>query len=150
MARGRPELSELAELLSGSSDRRSRAYRSARRRLERQQPSETLRARGRRPAKPTPRSERQLRQARRRRDITGADVRLRIRWYAARRPEWIPPGRRIHVPREVMRAAARYRDEGEERLADEAIYAAVVERYVPADQLENWLEQVELLEVDAI
>lgn len=83
------ERSELAESLAGTSDKKSRAYKSARRQVERWHPLKP----GRRAQQPRaavrPRIE-QITEAVHMRFV-GALVRLHVAWYKGQKGQWLPP-----------------------------------------------------------
>jgi hypothetical protein len=100
----RENVTALAELLSGTDNRSSRAYLSARRQAERWLPSEAMLARGIKARQPVLPSRLRLASVRRLLDqrikdmrVHGADMRLRVSWYGERRQEWLPPHRWIHI-----------------------------------------------------
>lgn len=131
----RAERTELAELLSGTSDKKTRAYKSARRQVERWNPIKP----DRRPQRPT-RSQGRLQLATRTQRIrnTGANVRFQIQWYEGRAPEWVPANTYLAIPGDVMREA-----EGNPL----ALWTAFLVAYnVP--NVRDWLQNVRIIETD--
>lgn len=135
---------ELAELLAGTSNRRSKEYKSARRRVERWQSRGTVRI--------TPRSRKQLEGARRsfgneRHDRFrrhGANMRVQIVWYEGQRTEWLPPGRWQPIPRGPMRQVIQDWTEGEIELAAGLLYSTFLAEYgVP--NIDDWQMETEVI-----
>jgi hypothetical protein len=115
-----------AELLSGTTDKKSKAYKAARRNVERW-------VRGRRPMVI---SRRRIASARRQTSarlsafrVHGGDCRLQVSWYESRRPEWLPPKAWVHVRQPVMRAVIRDWSDGDHELAAGRLFREFVERY---------------------
>jgi hypothetical protein len=135
---------ELAELLSGTSNKRSREYKNARRRVERWEKNGTARI--------TPKSRKQLRGARRsfgneRHDRfrrAGANMRVLITWYEGQREEWLPPGRWLHIAPPTMTAVIQYWSEGDVEIAAGALYSAFLDTYgVP--NIDDWQMETEVI-----
>lgn len=135
---------ELAEALAGTTNKRSREYKSARRRVERWQRQGTRRI--------TPRSQKQLDSARRtfgnqRHDEfrrRGADMRVQIVWYEGHRTEWLPPGRWVRITAGTMRYVIQTWSENEVELAAGALYTAFLEQYeVP--NIDDWQAETEVI-----
>ncbi|HUE26290.1 MAG TPA: hypothetical protein VMP89_05915 [Solirubrobacteraceae bacterium] len=135
--------SELAEALSGSSDRRSRPYLSQRRNVERW-------ARGRRPKPITIRRivKVQSRRAQLWKRIreAGADVRFRVSWYAARKPEWLPPGRWQKLTADEMHDTMSHAKAERWEQGGAELWLRFLRAYgVP--NLKDWLQHVEVIDL---
>jgi hypothetical protein len=139
----RAERTAFAEALSGTSDKQSRAYKAARRNVERW-------VAGRRPMRV---SVRRIVSARRQQGArltairaAGADVRLQVSWYATRRPEWLPPHRWLHIARDPMRRVVRHWADGDHELAAGALFTAFARAYnVP--NIDDWMRDVEVVDL---
>lgn len=101
----REQRSELAEALAGTTDRRSRAYKTARRQAERWLPRE-----GRRASVPSPAARGRLRVVRFHQQANvrairdqGASVMFSIAFYEGQRPQWVPAHEYRHIPAATMR-----------------------------------------------
>lgn len=138
----------LAEILAGTSDKKTRGYRNARRQAERWIP-----ARGRKAATPTLPS--RLRLGRARAEETervqsmrerGCEMKLRVLWYGSRRkPEWLPPGpgRWVHISEWHMRRVINLWADGDsEEAADELIREFLKAYGVPNPT--DWLAEAEI------
>jgi hypothetical protein len=140
-ALGREGRTELAELLAGTTNKKTREYRSARRQVERwaKKPGTKIKTRSRQRLRGAGREARSPRlQAFRRH---GAEMRLQIEWYVGRRLEWVPAGRTQHIPREAMRRVIRTWAEGEIDEAAGLLLAEFAEQYKVPDVL-DWLPDV--------
>lgn len=138
-----------AELLAGTSDKKSRAYKAQRRNIERW-------VKGR---KPVVVSRRRIVSARRQQSHRiarfrrhGALMRLRVLWYGGadgRKPEWLPPHRWIRIPREVIRRVIRLwatRDADDLRDAAVLLLREFLERYdVPNP--DDWERDAEIIDL---
>lgn len=141
------QISQLAELLSGVSVRSSTPYRSARRQLERWRKGGI---------KLTLRSQERLNRAhaqatKRIKDFRahGAEMRVKVSWYGERRPEWLPPGRWIHIRRMVTLDVIREWAAGTRRALERAgriLFREFLEQYeVP--NLNDWMQNVEIIDL---
>lgn len=153
-------VTELAELVSGTSDKKSKEYKAARKKVERWSPSEKARAKGARPERPGKRSQSQLRSARRQQSERlralrerGGDMKALIRWLSGfrRRPEWVPSGQWIHIPREVMRRVIKLWAEQQGGAAADMLWSEFLSRYIRSDvEMKNWQRDVEVIAVDLL
>jgi hypothetical protein len=143
---GRTEsVTDWAERLSDSSDKKSKAYKRARRAVERWSPSERQRAKGAKPTRPKPASRKRLAGAARQADPRlrefrerGAEMRIKVAAMSDSEPGWLPPGRWQTIPREAMRIVVRLWAEGEMEEAAESLYVEFLQQYeVP--NVEDWL-----------
>jgi hypothetical protein len=135
--------SELAEALSGVSDRKSRAYLSQRRNVERW-------AKGRRPKPITIRRiiEVQSRGAElwARIKAAGADVRFHVSWYAERKAEWLPPGRWQKLTSDEMAPVMSHAEAERWQAGGDALWRRFLMAYgVP--NLRDWLQHVEVIDL---
>jgi hypothetical protein len=136
---------EMAELLAGTTNKRSREYKAARRRVTRWQQRGVGRI--------TPKSQRQLEGVRRRfpesERVTafrtnGAYMRVQIAWYEGHRTEWLPPGKWVGISAVTMRSVVRYWVEGDSDTAAGALYSAFLEAYeVP--NIDDWQMETEVI-----
>jgi hypothetical protein len=132
------ERTALAELLAGTDEKKSKAYKAQRRNVERW-------AKGRAPKMV---SIRRIVNARRQQSARlrayrerGGEMRVKVMWYAERRAEWLPPRRWIHQPREVMRSVIRKWARDEHEAAANELWREFLERYeVP--NVKDWLRDV--------
>lgn len=139
-------LTAYAELLAGTSDKKSKAYKTARRNAERW-------SRGRRPK---PVSRRRIAGARRQQDETlaafrrhGGEMRVKVSWYGERRPEWLPPHRWQHIRQRQMRQVVRLWAEGEPWEAADHLFREFLHGYgVPNP--DDWMADVEVIELRLI
>lgn len=142
------QISQLAELLSGVNVRSSTPYRSARRQLERWRKGGI---------KLTLRSQERLSLAhaqatQRIKDFRkhGAEMRVKVSWYGSRRPEWLPPGRWLHIRRPVMLTVIENWAHGTRRKLERAartLWKEFLEQYeVPNPQ--DWLRDVEIIDLE--
>lgn len=142
-------LSELAEVLAGTADKKSRAYKSARRRVERWEPGP-----GRRPVKPTKVNQRRLRGARRQQSATmrefrqlGGAMKLQIEWYLDRGSEWVPPHNQyVHIPIKGMRSVLRLWSEDEREEAADELLREFLRRYKVGNP-SDWLMTIVVLDL---
>ena len=138
----RIERTELAELLAGTSEKRSSAYKAARRNVERWE-------KGR---KPMPISLARLTRAGRERNALiaayrgrGADTRVLVDGYGNIKG-WLPPHGWLHLPREAMRRIIRYWAEGDHELAAGAYFDAFLAAYrVP--NYETWAMELTVVDL---
>ncbi len=135
--------SELAEALSGSSERSSRAYRSQRRNVERW-------AKGRQPMLVTIRRIINVQTARRRlwarMRSAGADVRFRVSWYAERKAEWLPPGTWLRFPATAIRPVLDLAERDAWDSAAGQLWRTFLVLYkVP--NVDDWLRDVEIIDL---
>jgi hypothetical protein len=138
--------SELAELMAGTSDKSSRAYRSARRQAERlrKKPSTRIRETTRRRVQGVSR-QRSARLAAFR--AHGGDMRVLIVNNMSEvnvREEWLPPGGWVHLPARTMRSVIRYWGEGDHELAAGYLYGAFLERYA-VPNIDEWQDSTEVI-----
>lgn len=138
---------EMAELLAGTTDKRSRDYKTARRRVERWQRRGVTRI--------TPKSRRQIEGARRVPESRrlrafrsrGADMRVLITWYQGQREEWLPPGGWLRIKAASMRAVIRYWSEDDPQTAAAALYSAFLKEYkVP--NYDDWANETEVIDLE--
>lgn len=135
--------SAFAEALAGTADKKSKAYKAARRNVERW-------VKGRRPMVV---SRRRIAGARRQESerlrafrAHGGEVRLQVSWYESRRPEWLPPQAWVHVRQQVMRAIIRDWAEGDAQLAAGRLFREFIDRYnVPNP--EDWERDVVVVDL---
>jgi len=144
-------LTELAELLSGTSDKKSKAYKTARRNAERWAPKS-----GKKPRQPTVRSRRRIGGARRQQDARlaqfrrhGGEMRVKISWYGSRAPEWLPPHRWQHIRQRQMRKVVSLWAEGEHELAAEELFFEFLDQYGVPNPL-DWLADTEIIDLRLI
>lgn len=137
------ERTAFAELLSGTSDKKSRAYRAQRRNVERW-------VKGRRPITisvqriVTARAQQSARVAAFR--LHGANVRMRVSWYAERKPEQLPPNRWLHVRQSVMRQVVREWARGDHEAAADTLRAEFLEQYQVPNP-DDWQRDVTVLDL---
>jgi hypothetical protein len=132
------ERTAFAELLAGTEDKKSRAYKAARRNVERW-------VKGRRPVTV---SVRQIVTARRQQServrafrLHGGEMRVQVSWYAERKREWLPPQRWVHVRQRVMREVVRAWAAGALERAAGVIWREFLEQYnVP--NIRDWMRDV--------
>lgn len=136
--------SELAEALSGVSRKgQPRAYLNQRRNVERW-------ARGRRPMLVTIRRIISVQAARRRlwaqMRQAGADVRVRVSWYASRAPEWLPPGEWLRFPAEAIGPVLALAEAERWEAAAGRLWATFLQLYrVPNP--DDWRRDVEIIDL---
>jgi hypothetical protein len=134
----RYERTAMAELLAGTDDKKSRAYKAQRRNVERW-------AKGR---KPMPITVRRIVSARRQSSLRlrafrnhGANMRVQVSWYAERRREWLPPNRWITIPTREIREVIREWAQGRLIAAAAMLWREFLHRYnVP--NIEDWERDV--------
>jgi hypothetical protein len=124
-----PQRTAFAEALAGTADKKSKAYKAARRNVERW-------VKGR---KPMVVSRRRIAGARRQESARlrafrahGGECRLQVSWYESRRPEWLPPKAWVHLRQRAMRAIVRHWAEGDDegkQLAAGTLFREFVEQY---------------------
>jgi len=135
--------SELAEALSGTSDRSGRAYRSQRRNVERW-------AKGRVPKPITIKRiidvQSQRRQLWQRIRNAGADVRFQVSWYAERKAEWLPPGNWQKLSWDKTAAVMDHAEAGRWEDGGRLLWERFLTAYgVP--NLNDWLRDVQVLDL---
>jgi hypothetical protein len=138
--------SAFAEALAGTTDKKSREYKAARRNVERW-------VKGRRPMTV---SRRRIAGARRQESarlsafrVHGGDCRLQVSWYETRKPEWLPPNSWVHLRQPVMRRIIRYWAEGDEEghaLAAGLLFREFVEQYAVPNP-EDWERDVIVIDL---
>lgn len=145
-------ITEWAEHLSGTSNKKSKAYKTARRNLERWSPSPAARARGAKPRRVTTRLREKVATAIDDADATanalrgGAEMKLLISWYSSRKPEWVPPHYNLHIDGFVMDHVIDAWENGHSEDAGGELWFAFLRAYnVP--NIEDWMENVELREL---
>jgi hypothetical protein len=137
------ERSAFAELLAGTTDKKTKAYKAARRNVERW-------VKGR---KPMVISRRRIAGARRQSSARlaafrahGGECRLQVSWYESRRAEWLPPKAWVHLRQRAMRQIVRYWADGDPQLAAGALFREFVEQYrVPNP--DDWERDVIVLDL---
>jgi hypothetical protein len=141
----------LAELLAGTTNKSSRAYKSAYRQAERWM---VVPGSGRKPRQPTLPSRLRLRAARKQMNERlanyrqyGAFMRVLIVWYQGSKEQWIPPHHYLKISREVMRRVIRTWAADERQEAWDDLWEQFLIRYkVP--NIEDWLKDVQVVELD--
>lgn len=138
--------SAFAEALAGTTDKKTREYKAARRNVERW-------VKGRRPMVV---SRRRIAGARRVSNARlaafrrhGGDCRLQVVWYEARRPEWLPAKAWVHIRQQVMRAIVRdwAEDTDEGRLlAAGRLFREFIDRYQVPNP-EDWERDVIVIDL---
>lgn len=155
--RRRENITELAELLSGTSDKKSKAYRTARRNVERWSPSERMRARGAHVRQPNVVSKERLGVARkqqneylRRLRLRGGEMRVLI-VISSDRPRWKPPHDWIHIRQAPMRRTLRLWAEGDHETAAAVLFGEFMDQYSVANP-EDWerLSEVEEMRLETV
>jgi hypothetical protein len=147
-------LSELASLLAGTDDKRTRKYKSARRQAERWSPSPRARARGVKARTPTLSSRTRLRIARRQQDdrlrsfrLHGGAMKVSVLWYhggKGRRVEVLPPHYWVHIRQLVMRRVVRLWAAGEKQDAARELFDEFMLQYdIPNPG--DWLSDTEIV-----
>lgn len=153
------EVSELAETLAGTSDKKSRAYKSQRRKVERWNPSQRARARGVRPMRPSETGRARLRSASRQASdrirrfrAHGGDMRVFVIWGSAvsasknRKGEWLPPGEWIHIRQQVMRRVINEWADGSHDAAASTLFREFLEQY-KVGNVEDFESDAEVIEL---
>lgn len=133
--------SAFAEALAGTGDKSSKAYKAARRNVERW-------VKGRRPMVV---SRRRIAGARRQESerlrafrLHGGECRLQVSWYESRKPEWLPPKAWVHIRQQVMRAVIRDWSTGDDeghQLAAGRLFREFVDQYEVPNP-EDWERDV--------
>lgn len=144
-------LSELAELLSGTSDKKSRAYKSARRQAERWSPSERARARGIKARTPTVRARERLGRARRQQNtylrqlrLHGGSMKIFVKWASGdTKGRWKPPAYWVHIRQQVMREVLRDWADGRNARAERTLFAEFLEQYEVPNP-DDWFQGAEV------
>lgn len=137
------ERAAFAEALSGTSDKKSKAYKAARRNMERW-------IKGR---VPMTYSVRRIVMARRQSNerlsafrMHGGECRLQVSWYESRKPEWLPPQRWVHLRQQVMRGIVREWAAGELRAAADVLFWEFLEQYKVPNP-EDWARDVVVIDL---
>lgn len=139
----RDDRSAFAELLAGTSDKKSKPYKAARRNVERWVKGRT----------PVAISRQRIVGARRQQSARlaafrkhGGLMRMLVSWYASRRPEWLPPGRWTAIRQQPMRRVVRAWSEGRHEAAADLLLGEFLRQY-DSDEKMGGLADVELLEL---
>lgn len=135
------ERTAFAELLAGTADKKSKAYKAARRNVERW-------VKGRKPIVVSRRriigARRQASEELARFRLHGANMRVLVSWYGDRKPEWLPPHRWVSIRQSAMRQTIREWAEGDHEQAAETLFEEFLIRYeVP--NVGDWLADVEVI-----